>query len=72
MTAPRRTRAGVGLTVLRNGRRGGNIVQNSDQGWQIRWRRPLEEWYEGVVPSFDFMLEVAFLKATVTGKRSFC
>lgn len=42
--------AGVGLVVVKGGRRGRNMVQNSEQGWRLGWRRPVVLGYEGIVP----------------------
>lgn len=57
--------------VVQGGRRGSGIVQNSEQGWQLAWRRPLAPGFEGRVPMFDLDLNIAFLKATVTGEKGF-
>ena len=42
--------AGVGCTVVQSGKRGANLFQNAESGWQLRWRRPLQAELRGEEP----------------------
>lgn len=42
--------SGVGLTVIQGGEKGHNIVQNSEQGWKLKWKRPLVPDARGDAP----------------------
>jgi hypothetical protein len=44
------TFSGVGLAVVQAGRRGASVVRNPEQGWRLRWRRPLEAARRGDDP----------------------
>ncbi|WP_289480663.1 hypothetical protein, partial [Klebsiella pneumoniae] len=50
--------SGVGCLVVQNGKRGGNLFQNAESGWQLRWRRPLQQELRGEQPAFDMSLEI--------------
>ncbi|KAL4858517.1 Vacuolar protein sorting-associated protein 13C [Chlorella vulgaris] len=58
--------SGVGCSMVQDGKRGNNVFQNAESGWQLRWRRPLQLELRGDLPTFDLSLEVPFLKASLT------
>ena len=53
--------AGLDVVVVKGAKRGHNIIQNSEQGWQLSWRRPVVQGFEGLVPMVS-MRDVISLK----------
>lgn len=41
----------MGLSVTQGGKRGANVIQNAETGWQLHWRRPLQQELRGSRPT---------------------
>lgn len=49
--------SGVGCSMVQDGKRGNNVFQNAESGWQLRWRRPLQLELRGDLPTVSLCVQ---------------